>query len=246
MISASSPPRTPRGRRARRGLSILDVMISVGILLMLSMFTVIAIQNAAKVAELMKNQDRSFRTPLLMLRRQVQLAYLTESLTAAERFRTVFVGTDGEPDSLWFVTRGHQRRYRDSRESDLAEVTIWGERMPRIDGFESEGLVLYQRVSPIVDHEPDEGGTIQPIAYNVKSFNLRYLDGRVNTWRDEWDSRSGDAPNMLPRAVEITMVMLVPDPKRKGRFLDRPIQTSVTLEFAAPMVQQRANQDFGR
>ena len=235
-----------RTRRARRGLSILDVMVSVGIVLMLALFAAVAIQNAAKLNEVMKNQDRAFRTPLLTVRRQLQLAFLTPSITAAERYRTVFVGTDGEPDSLWFTTRGHQRRYRDSRESDQAEITIWGERMPRIEGLSSEGLVLYHRLSPIVDHEPDEGGVIQPIAYNVKSFNLRYLDGRVNEWRDEWDSRSGDMPNMLPRAVEITMILLVPDPKRRDRFVERPVQTVVPLELAEPMVQQAANQDFGR
>lgn len=227
-------------------MSLIDVLISVGILLMLTMFTAVSMRNAAKLNIAMKNQDQSFRTPLLMIRRQLQLAFLTESITAAERYRTVFIGVDGNPDSVWFATRAHERRYRDSRESDQAEVTIWSERMPRIDGFESEGLILYHRLSPIIDHEPAEDGTIQPIAYNVESFNLRYLDGRVNTWRDEWDSRSADAPNMLPRAIEITLVMLVPDPRREGRFLERPIKTTVNLEFAEPMVQQQANQGFGR
>lgn len=235
-----------RSRRHRRGLSILDVMISVGILLMLSIFTVVSIQNATKMNTTLKAQDRSFRTPMQLIRRQIQLAFLTESITAAERYRTVFVGKDGDPDTLWFATRGHQRRFRDSRESDQAEITIWAERMPRIDGFESEGNILYYRLSTIIDHEPAEGGTVTPLAYNVKTFNLRYLDGRVNVWRDEWDSRSADAPNMLPRAVELTMVMLVPDPKRKGRFVERPLRTTISLAFAEPMVQQRANQDFGR
>lgn len=237
---------TRRTRRNRRGLSILDVMISVAILLMLSMFTVVSIRNATSMNKALKAQDRSYRTPMLVIRRQIQLAFLTESITAAERYRTVFVGNDGNPDTLWFTTRGHQRRYRDSRESDKAEVSIWAERMPRIDGFETEGNILYYRLAPIVDHEPAEGGTIQPLAYNVKSFNLRYLDGRVNVWRDEWDSRSADAPNMLPRAVEITLVMLVPDPKRPDRFVERPLKSTVSLAFAQPMVQQRANQDFGR
>lgn len=233
-------------RRQRRGLSVLDVMISVGILLMLSTFTVIAMSNASRLNSLMKNQDTTFRTPINMVRRQLQLAFLTEHITAAERYRTVFVGSDGDPDSLWFATRAHKRRYRDSRESDQAEITLWAERMPRIEGMQTDGLILYQRLSSIIDHEPDEGGTIQPIAYNVKSFNLRYLDGRVNEWRDEWDSRSADAPNMIPRAVEMAIVFLQPDPKRPGRFLERPFKTTINLEFAMPMVQQRANQGFGR
>jgi hypothetical protein len=233
-------------RRHRRGLSLLDTMLSVGVLLMLTMFTLVAMRNSAQLNAALKDQDQSFRTPMMMLRRHIALAFLTPSLQAGERYRTVFVGKDGNPDLLFFATRAHQRRYRDSRESDQAEITIWAESMPRIDGYSSEGLVLYQRLSTIIDGEPDEGGVVQPIAYNVKSFNLRYLDGRVNMWRDEWDSRTPDANNMLPRAIELSLVMLVPDPKRKDRFIDRPYKTTINLEFANPMIQQRTNQGFGR
>ncbi len=122
-----------RTRRARRGLSILDVMVSVGIVLMLALFAAVAIQNAAKLNEVMKNQDRAFRTPLLTVRRQLQLAFLTPSITAAERYRTVFVGTDGEPDSLWFTTRGHQRRYRHGHYQQHAAGAAFSRRSGGID-----------------------------------------------------------------------------------------------------------------
>jgi len=239
--------RAPGGdRRARRGLTLIDTLISVAILLVISTFTVQAMRNTVRLNNLLKQQDRTLRAPMALLRRELQLAFLTEDITAKETYETVFVGEDQDPDILWFNTRAHQRRYRDARESDQAEITLFAERMPRIDGIPDEGLILYQRESPRVDGEPGEGGDVTPIAYNVKEFNLRYLDGNVNEWKDEWDSRKAEFANRLPRAVELSMILYVPDPREPGRFLEKPSKTTVVLEFAKPMVQQGGGQGFGQ
>lgn len=227
-------------------MTLFDTMISIAILLVLSTFTVTVMQNSVRLNEALKNQDRTLRAPMLMLRRELQLAFLTTDITTAETYQTVFVGEDQDPDVLWFASRAHQRRYRDARESDQAEVTLWAERMPRIDGFSSEGHILYHRESPRVDGEPGEGGKVTPIAYNVQSFDLRYLDGTVNEWKDEWDTRKAEFVNRLPRAVEISMVLLVPDPKNPRRMREKPHKTTVVLEFAQPMVQQAGGQGFGQ
>jgi len=169
-----------RHRRQRKGMTLVDTLIAVSILMVISVFTVTAMSNAVALNTTMKRSDGVLRAPMTKLRRDIQLAYLTETITAAETYRTVFVGEDGDPDRVWFATRAHQRRYRDARESDQAEITIWAENMPRVDGLEDEGLVVYLREAPRVDEEPGEGGIVLPIAYNVKEFNLRYLDGRLN------------------------------------------------------------------
>jgi type II secretory pathway component PulJ len=233
-------------RRLRRGLSLLDVAITVSILLVITTMTAVSMRNAIRLNEAMKAQDMTLRGPLMKIRRELQLAFLTPDITAAERYQTVFVGRNEDPDRLWFATRGHQRKYRDSRESDQAEITLWAESMPRREGYPSDGYVLYHRESPRVDHEPDEGGVIHPMAYNVRSFDLRYLDPRTNEWREEWDTRTADMPNILPRAVELSMVVLTPDPKNRGEFIEKPFKTTIPLEFAQPMVQQAGGAGFGQ
>lgn len=237
---------THRARRARRGLTLFDTLISIAILLVISTMTVQMMRNSVKLNNALKNSDRTLRAPMALLRRELQLAFLTQDITAAETYQTVFVAEDGNPDTLWFSTRAHQRRYRDARESDQAEITLWAERMPRMDGMSNEGLVLYQRESPKVDGEPGEGGVVTPIAYNVESFNLRYLDGQVNEWKDDWDTRKAEFVNRLPRAVEISMILLVPDPKRADRMKEKPTKTTVVLQFANPIVQQAGGQGFGQ
>ena len=67
----------------------------------------------------------------------------------------LFRGTDNDDDTdqLWFATLAHQRRYRDSRECDQGEVTLFTEPDPD----KSELLVLYHREGPRIDHEPGPG-----------------------------------------------------------------------------------------
>jgi hypothetical protein len=149
-----------------------------------------------------------------------------------DRYRTVFVGMDEEPDKLYFASLNHQRLYLNSRESDQTEITVWAEDAPDDMGH---GYVLYHREAPRIDEEPDEDGVIWPLAYNVRSFRLRYLDQQSQEWRDEWDTRSAETPYRLPRAVEIGLVLIAPDPEdpNRERTIDVPFLTTVVLEYAA-------------
>jgi hypothetical protein len=126
----------------------------------------------------------------------------------------------------------HQRLYHNSRECDQTEVTIWGERAKREQG---QGNVMYHRESPRIDGEPDEGGRIWPMAYNVRSFDVRYLDNQTFEWFDEWDTRSADTPYRLPRAVQVGVVFLAPDPDDPDDSIEVPFLTTITLQYADPI-----------
>ncbi|MEZ4236784.1 MAG: type II secretion system protein GspJ [Myxococcota bacterium] len=75
---------------------------------------------------------------------------------------------------------------------------------------------------------------VWPIAYNVRSFSLRYLDQATTEWKTEWDTRSADTPYRLPRAVEIGLVLIAPDPEDESgeRTVDVPFLSRVVLEYA--------------
>ena len=229
----------------RRGSSLVEVMIAVSATLLIGMFATNLLTNAVRLNTLISDREpaaRSMRVSMGLLRRQLQLAYLTPSISAVETYRTVFVGRDDSPDTLFFATRAHQRLYRDSRECDQAEVTVWAERMPD----DSPGYALYHRESPRIDEEPDEGGQPYPIAYNVKTFELRYLDPTTNEWRNEWDSEGADTPSRLPRAVEIALVVYTPNPRKPGEYEERATKTTVVLAFADKLQQQSGSEGFGR
>jgi general secretion pathway protein J len=223
-------------RRARRGMTIIEVMVGLAIIVVMASVSWSVLASTMDARDLLAERDevtRSARVTLERLRRELQLAYLTKQVQAINSYQTVFVGTDENPDRLYFATIAHQRLYRDSRECDQAEVTVWAD---SISG-KGKGSVLFHRESPRVDERPAEDGVIFPLAYNVRSFNLRYLDSRTGEWTDEWDSRGPDQLQRLPRAVQIALVLIAPDGSRPGRTVDVPMLTTVLLEQAEALQQ---------
>lgn len=221
--------RSPSRRKNRRGMSIVEVMVALGIVVVMASVAWSVLDSTMTARDLLAERDeitRSARVTMERLRREIHLAYLTKQTQAINSYQTVFVGSDDNPDRLYFATLAHQRLYRDSRECDQAEVTLWAE---EVSG-KGKGSVLFHRESPRVDERPAEDGTIYPLGYNVRSFNLRYLDGRTAEWVDEWDSRSADQYQRLPRAVQVALVLIAPDGARPGRTVDVPMLTTILLE----------------
>lgn len=64
--------------------------------------------------------------------------------------------------------------------------------------------VLYRREDYFIDSEPLKGGHLIEMYDRVKSFNLRYYDGK--DWRTDWSSK---AQKGLPKAVEVELTIFV-------------------------------------
>lgn len=215
-------------------MTLIEVLIAVSIVIVISTIGWASVEDAIELNDILAENDestRAARVAMGRLRRELQLAYLTPNQNTRLRYWTVFVGEDNDPDELWFATLAHKRLYKDSKESDQAEITVFAERAPRDQGV---GEVLYHRESHRIDEEPDEGGRVHPLAFNVRSFNLRYLDGQINEWKDLWSSENAEFGYRLPRAVEIGLVLLKKD--EDDRY-DRevPFLTTVMLEYADPV-----------
>lgn len=228
--------------RDRRGLTLLETMVAIGILLIMSAVVFQSLRHAVEFHNLLSARDETVRTARVAfdkITRDLQLAYLTPNRAVPDRYQTVFVGLDEEPSKLFFSTLNHQRRYLDSREADQAEVSIWAEEAPDDVG---KGFVLFHRESPRIDQYPDEQGTVWPLAYNVRTFRLRYLDQVSGEWKTSWDTRSAETPYRLPRAVEIGIVLIAPDPDDPtGRStVDVPFLEQVVLEYADRMPNPNA------
>jgi general secretion pathway protein J len=218
-------------RRSRRGMSLLEAMVGIAILLVMTVVTYSVLDSTIQTRNLLAERDgttRSARVTLGRLRREVQLAFLSSHPEAVNTYETVFVGTDDNPDRLFFASLAHQRLYRDSRESDQTEITVWAEPSPE----RGQGYTLYHREAPRVDEEPHEGGVIYPIATNVRTFNVQYLDSRTNEWTDEWDTRTVDQANRLPRAIRLGIVLVSQETDVNGDPVEAevPFVTTITLE----------------
>lgn len=222
--------------RSRRGMTLIEVMIAVVILVIMSTLVMQSLRNSIEFNTLLSERDgatRSARAALSVMRSDLTLAYLTPNRQAAEWYETVFVGLDEDPDVLFFASLAHERIHLDTRECDQTEITLWAEDAPKERG---RGYILYHREAQRIDGEPDRGGVIYPLAYNVRSLNFRYLDSVSNDWSDEWDTRSGDTPYRLPRAIQIALVLMSPDPDDPDQMIDVPFLTTVIAKYAPPIL----------
>jgi len=217
-------------------MTLVETMVSVFILMIMSLIVFETMRGTIEYNRILEGRDetaRAARVALSKMKREIGLAYLTPHRQAINNYQTVFVGLDEDPDRLFMASLGHERIYMNTRECDQTEITLFTESSPDERG---RGYVLYHREATRIDHEPDEGGAVYPLAYNVRSFNLRYLDSQSNEWKDEWDTRQSETPYRLPRAVEIALVLIGEDPSDEDRTIDVPFLTTVLLEYGDRVV----------
>lgn len=229
------------GRR-RAGFTLVEVVVAVSILALIGTVTFITLSNSLKTRDVLEAEDRvnqSARIAMSRIRRDFSLAYLTKNTAAVNSYRTIFVGQDDNTaDVAWFAALSHQRRVRDSRESDQTEITYWTVDDPDAD----RALVLLRREAPRIDQEPEKDGSIAPVAYGVRAFDLQYLDHQTAEWKKEWDTTGSETPNRLPRAVRVTLTMIAPDPDDEERTKERSFVSTIPLAFAPKLVRKSAQE----
>jgi general secretion pathway protein J len=223
-------------RSSRRGFTLLEIIVSLSVLALIATLTFSTVANAIQIRDTLEEDDavnQSARIAMSRIRRDLSLAYLTTNTGAVATYFTLFVAQNGDPDRLWFASLAHQRLYRGAREGDQTEITYWTEDDPNTRG----ALALMRREAPRIDHAPERGGVIAPIAYGVAGFDVRFLDSTTKEWMEEWDSTGADTPNRLPRAAQVTLTLLAPDPDKDDATVERTFMTTIVLQFATPLTK---------
>jgi type II secretion system protein J len=217
---------------------LIEVLVAVALLAIISFLVWQAMGTSTASKERFEKRETVFRGAALALdriSRDLQTAvlysnveFLGVSAGGEQMTKSVFIGANnGDQDKLTFNTLSHVRYLKDTKESDLAEVSYFLE--PDEDEEAPAGLfVLQKRESSPPDAEPEEGGTVTTLLRGVKELNFRYYDKRKVEYGDEWDTTKLDYVNKLPRAVEITLVLQDPiDEEESIRF-----STVALLEMA--------------
>jgi len=203
MIGTGYSPWEVPCARSQRGMTLMEVILAIGVLAMISSITYGAIANASAMAEeaTAQRQIRAMgRNAVEIMQRELSLAFISQNQT--DYYRTQFKGTDRDPiDEVYFVAMAHQKRYAGVKEGDAAEFSYWSEEDRRGGPYRS----LVHRESPIIDDQPERGGTVLALSHDVRRLNLRYYDERKEEWLDEWDSENSDQMNRTPHAIEIAL-----------------------------------------
>ena len=231
--------RLPRNRRRERGVTLLEILVSLGILALIATLIYGALDGMAKSREgLSRIGDRYHqgRSSLYRISRELQSAFLSMHSPVNQSLQTrttVFIGKDSSStDRIDFAAFSHRRLGANAHESDQCELSYFTSRDPNVSGK----LDLVRREDSTVDLDPDKGGPVLVVAEDVSEFDLRYFDPVAQQWTESWDStQSAGQFARLPAQVKVTIVMNKGPGDKPVRFQTKvPIAMQLPLSFAIP------------
>jgi general secretion pathway protein J len=214
----------------RRGFTLLEVTIAIGVLAMIGAITWKAFDGAYSLkqqVERAEDRDQTVRGALDRISREVSMTFLSEHYDG-KRFRerpTFFRLKDGRREAkLTFTSLAHQRLHLDAKESDQA---VFEYRLDRDEGKTS----LFRRVKPQIDEDSERGGERAVLAEDVLRFSVQAWDPKDREWRDEWDSSSPQRTGgvLVPPRVRISIT--VKDEQGK----ERTWSTQARLQLVQPL-----------
>jgi len=222
---------------SRRGFTLLEVMVSLGIIGLITVLIYGAINGMSRSRDNMNHIGQRYhegRNAVARMSRELSSAYISAHVPYTQVQyvqQTAFVGNDSSSgDRVDFNAFVHLRLARNSHESDQAEVSYFLAPDP-----DQQGKVdLVRRESKYLDDDPGRGGIIQVMAEDVHSFNLQYMDPLTSEWLEEWDSTQPAAQlGRLPTYVWIQLEIANGPGGRPELFETKvPLAMNFPLSFA--------------
>lgn len=193
------------GAHRQRGLTLVEIMISLAILglMMTVAWTTISSASRARINyTALEERNHEIRVALARLVHDVESAYLSSNQDKnLDNKRTLFIGKEEE---LRFSSFGHVPMWADANESDQTVVAYYLDDDRQQAGKEA----LYRKELRRQSTEPWEGepGELDVLLRGVDRLELEYWDWKDKKWQDTWDSTKPDAEGgRLPSRIRITL-----------------------------------------
>ena len=201
----------PTRRSTQRGMTLLELLVSLAILAMMSLLIYGAFDSMTrgiKGEEVRSERGREGRDGLLRISRELTSAFLSmhnPTAIALITRQTAFIGQHSSPfDRVDFAAFAHRRIVKNSRESDQCEVGYSVVADPDV----SDKMDLIRREQIPIDQDPKRGGVVNVLVENIELFSLKYLDAATGIWSDTWDTTLVNAQyNRLPLEIKIAITL---------------------------------------
>lgn len=198
-----------RLRRRSRGMTLLEIMVSLGVMSMIGLMIYGAFDSLSRGrrGEAMRaDRARQGRDAVERIAREVQSAFLSmhtpNNQALITRLTGFYAQSSSDFDRLDFTSFAHRRVTKDSPESDQAEIGYFVVKDPNVDGK----MDLVRREQAPIDYEFKKGGIVNVMAEDVERFDLKYLDPVSGQWVETWDSTQMMAQfNRLPMEIRIEL-----------------------------------------
>jgi prepilin-type N-terminal cleavage/methylation domain-containing protein len=226
------------GFKKQQGFTLIEILIAVIILAFMATMTGSSISRSLKLkAKLDKEieDDSQLREVVALMTKDINLAFhwsdpqsilkqqiIQEALVKNKpnpypNFdKQEFIPNEkltafmGEASAVYFTTLSNERQFKNSQESDQAEVAYYLKDMRSLKEKKMT-KTLVRRISPILDGDVMQGGKETNLLENIKSLKFRYLseeskDLSENSWLESWKSQDTidiKMRNKFPAAVEV-------------------------------------------
>lgn len=189
--------RRPVGGISPDGFTMMELLVSVGILAMVASLVYGALAVTLSSQRIvMKSQERYHAGRVVMSKmvRDLTNAFLSKHLSVLEKNReTLFLG---DSDKITFTYLGHFRFNPEEPESDQGVVSYFVK-------SEHGDKMLIRREKTIIDDRPEKGGTEEVLAWGVKKLEFEYYDPLQEDWTDEWKAQMDETePVFLDKTME--------------------------------------------
>lgn len=201
-------------KAAARGFGLAEALVAMAILAMiggLSFGTFGRVIDGRDRATAITERYHDVRQALQRMSRELSTAFLSMHKDCADpRTATLFETRRVSGGTrLDFTSFSHFKTVADANESDQNALSYFVD----IDPIDTTRKSLMRREKVRIDEKPDEGGESQVLAEHVESLEFSFYDAKTDQWQDDWDAKSVDHRNRLPKFIKIVLKVRGPNDK---------------------------------
>lgn len=225
-----------RDRRIQAGMTLIEVMIAIAILVImmsLAWKTIANTSESKKLFERYEERNHELRMALGRIVRDFEASYLSinEDTNAVNR-RTMFIAKSSFklPD-VRFSTLGHRVLWADANESEQTVIQY----MPHDDPNHA-GVVDWVRREqrrPSNQQPSEEPSDYDVLVHDIAGAKLEFFNAKTTDWQTTWDTTQLDGQKgYLPSRVRITLTTKGPDDKEYKVTTEARIWMQEALNFS--------------
>ena len=218
-----------RARRARAGMTLIEIMAAMAILAIVASLLYSAfVQTSRNKQRIEAELDRyhEIYSAIDRIAQELSMAYTSAHRNPNAVLRTMITGfvakESGSNSRVDFTSFSHRRLYRNAHESDQNELSFFVANDPN----DPTKKVLARREQRRVDDDFTKGGQSQILIEDIHKFELSFFDPLTSEWAPNWDTtQTAMQPNRLPMQAKI----LITVPSIRGRGPDQTFGTRTNL-----------------
>jgi general secretion pathway protein J len=204
-----------RARPIQAGMTLIEVMIAIAILVVMMTLAWRTIGNTAetkKQFERYEERNHELRMALGRIVRDLESAYLSinEDRNASHP-RTMFIAKSGSRlPEIRFSSLGHRVLWADANESEQTVVSY----LPRDNPDRPGATDWVRREQRRPSNEPPEAeaADYDVLIHDIAGAKLEFWNWKSLAWQDTWDTTQGDGQRgWLPSRVRITITTKGPN-----------------------------------